>query len=93
MKIKAYNKFTVAKKNRYEKLPLDDGQYLVLGIGIYHGMSVTDKDYFNTKPAAEPREVLLLRCNGALISTKPFAVYIDDINDLITEGYIKEVEQ
>lgn len=89
MKLKKFSKFSVAKKNRYEQLPLDDGTYLVLGIGQYHGMSITDKDLFNTEPTDKPREMLLIRCNGTLISTKPFSVSITDINSLIEEGYIK----
>lgn len=90
MKLKTFSKFRVAKKNRYEQLPLDDGSYLVLGIGQYHGMSVTDRDLFNTAPVDKAREVLLVRCSGTLISTKPFSVYVTDIDSLINEGYIKE---
>lgn len=89
MKIKQFSKLSVAKKNRYEKLPLDDGTYLVLGVGRYHGMSVSDRDYFNSAPADDAREVLLVRCNGDLISTKPFSVSVSDIKSLIDEGYIK----
>lgn len=93
MKIKAFDTFKVSKKNKYEKLPIDDGVYLVLGIGDYHGMSVSDNDYFNTNPIGKARKVLLLHCNGALISTKPFGVSVDDINELITEGYIEEIKK
>jgi len=61
MKLKQFSKIVVAKKNRYENLPLDDGSYLVLGVGRYHGMSVSDKDYFNTAPNDDARDVLLVR--------------------------------
>lgn len=90
MKIKQFSKLSVAKKNKYEQLPLDDGDYLVLGVGRYHGMSVSDRDYFNTATVDDARDVLVVRCNGALISTKPFTVYATDIESLIAEGYIKD---
>lgn len=92
MKLEAFNKFKVTKKNQYERLPLDDGIYLVLAIGNYHGMSVTDRDLFNTQPTDEPTAVLLVRCNGALISTRTSSASLSEIESLIAEGYVKEVE-
>lgn len=91
--IKQFGNLKVSKKNRYEKLPLEDGDYLILGVGRYHGMSVTDTDYFNTKSESIHPDVLLVRCNGSLLSTKPFTVRIEEVESLIKEGYITPTTQ
>lgn len=91
MKIEAFKKFSVAKRNNYERLPLDDGQYLILGVGQYHGMSITDKDWFNTRPKDKPRTILLIRCNGTLISTAPRSISISELQSIIDDGYVTEL--
>lgn len=91
MELKQFSKFSVSKKNRYEKLPLDNGEYLVLGVGNYHGMSISDKDYFNISTKEEARSVLIVKCQGDLISTKPFSVSFSDLSSLMEEDYIETV--
>ena len=91
--IKQFSRFEVKKKNRYEQLPLNDGKYLVLAVGRYHGMSVSDRDFINTDKNKSPDIALLFKLNGSLISTKPISIPYDELRELYQSGYIEMVDQ
>ena len=86
---KQFSRFEIKKKNKYEQLPLKDGKYLVVAIGTYHGMSVSDRDFVDTDKNKKPDVALLSSLNGSLISTKLAAISYDEMSELYEHGYIE----
>lgn len=86
-----YTMFTIKKKTEYERLPIDEGGYIVLAEGSTHGMSVTDNDWFNGSNGKG--DLLLIKVNGALIYTSTIILSKNEYEYMHKNGYIYKEDE